>query len=163
MSRAAGGALASPLPVDDTNMSFLWRSLLPAALLLLVLGGCAETKNARAPRAEDPAGSTYTLHHDTDLYRVEIKQRDRAGRCDRRNVLFTIHNRLYTRPHVDRVRALDVGCDATRVAGFEQFEVLRTPTQQHRYRSDVWFRTRVEEDLWNAYQLALFRGRPGRA
>lgn len=142
-------------------MSFPRLLLPPVALLLLglVLGGCAGTKNAGAPRAEGPAISTHTLHYETDLYRVEIQQRDQNGRCDRRTVLFTSHNRLYTDPHVRRVRALDVGCDATNIESFEQFEVLRSPTQQHRYRSDFWFRIRVDEDLWSAYQLALFRGR----
>lgn len=136
--------------------------LLPKALGLLlfgvVLGGCART-GPGASGEESPANRAQTIRYETDMYAVEIQQREnRNGVCERRVALFTSHSRLYTRPHVSRVRAVDMGCDATYTTAFEQLEVLRDPEQERRYRGDFAFRNRVDEDLWHAYQNALFRG-----
>jgi hypothetical protein len=123
----------------------------------LVLGGCAhtgpgeggtETGTTRAP----------TIRFESDMYAVEIQQLDRNGTCDRRVVLFTSHSKLYTKPYVSRVRAVDMGCDATYTTAFEQFEIMRFPEQKRRYQGDFSFRNRVDEDLWHVYQNALFRG-----
>ena len=100
--------------------------------------------------------STRSFGYETDLYRVEIKQRNRNGQCVRRDILFTTYSRLYTKPHVDRVRAVDQLCDATNIEDLEEFQILRSPDQQSRYGSSFSFRNRVNEDLWNAYQNALF-------
>lgn len=97
------------------------------------------------------------------MYAVEIQQQDRNGTCARRTVLFSSHSKLYTKPYVSRVRAVDVGCDAMFIRAFERFEVMRSPDQKRRYQGDFSFRNRVDEDLWYAYQNALFRGSQGRA
>ena len=113
-----------------------------------VLGGCAGTQEA--------GSGTNTYNYDADLYRVEIQQRDQDGECVQRTIFFTSYSRLYTQPKVDRVRAVDAGCDATYTPDFEQFDIQRSPDQQSRYDNSSSFRQRINDDLWDAYQGALF-------
>lgn len=120
-------------------------------LTTVALGGCKTAENSAAE-----ASTTRTFSYESSMYRVEVDQRERNGECIRRDVLFTAFNRLYTEPHVSRVRAVDVGCNATDVTSFEEFEIRRSPEQVQRYQSSFAFRSRVNEDLWDAYQSALF-------
>lgn len=128
-----------------------------AAVLLgaSVLGGC------QGPNESREIGSTPTtlrraFSYDTDMYRVEVEQYERDGTCLWRSVVFLSHSQLYTKPHVDRVRGRDEGCDATNLSAFEDFAIMRSPEQQELYQYNFAFRSRVEEDLWDAYQQALF-------
>lgn len=128
-----------------------WLRVLLILLTGAVLGGCAG-------RTGD-AVSNHTVRSFSDrtrMYRVEIDQAERSGACIRRTVLFTSHSRLYVRPYVDRVRAVDAGCDASFTSGFETFTILRDVRQQTRYERDFDFRRRVNEDLWDAYVHTLF-------
>lgn len=124
--------------------------LLQICVLPLVLAGCAGSEEARG------ALDTRSYSYESNLYRVEITQRSRNGRCIRRNVLFTSFGRLYTQPHVDRVRAVDELCDANDISDFENFQIMRDPDQQDRYARSASFRTRVNQDLWDVYENALF-------
>lgn len=130
-------------------------SLLGFLLLTpIALIGC---KTAEESAAE--ASTTRTFSYESPMYRVEVDQRERNGECIRRDVVYTAFNRLYTEPYVSRVRAVDIGCNATDVTGFEEFEIQRSPEQVRRYQSSYAFRSRVNEDLWDAYQSALFEDR----
>ena len=135
--------------MDPTRSLSILLGLLLAASML---GGCGSTKEGAA---EDDAATAVTttrqFSYDTDLYHVEVRQQDREGRCIRRDVLFSSHSRLYTKPHINRARAVDERCDATFIASFEDFAIMRDPSQQDRFQSDFYFRNRVEEDLWDAY------------
>ena len=136
-------------------VSFLIGSFLIVSFLIVgALAGCTGSKEAETNSAK--AASVRSFTHNAEMYRVEIEQREVDGRCLQRMVLFTSYSRLYTDPHVDRVRAVDIGCDAIDSTGFEEFEILRSPEQQSRYRNSFSFRDRVNEDLWYAYQEALF-------
>ena len=130
--------------------------LIIGCLLLtpIVLSGC---RSAEESAVEAP--TTRTFSYESQMYRVEIEQHEQHDECIRRDVLFTSFNRLYTQPHVDRVRAVDVGCNATDVTDFEEFEIQRSPDQQARYQSNYAFRSRVNQDLWDTYQSALFDAR----
>lgn len=121
-------------------------------LTISVLSGCGSTRESE----ESASTTTRSFSYETQMYRVEIEQSERNGECISREALFTTLNRLYTEPHVDRVRARDIGCDANDVTDFEEFEILRAPDQQERYVNNSAFRSRVNEDLWDAYQSALF-------
>lgn len=126
--------------------------LVTAGLVAASVGiGCGSTKD----QGEPPVIRTFI--GETKLYRVVVDERERAGYCVRRTVLFTSHNRLYTQPHLDRVRAVDEGCDASSMSNFERVEVLRSPQQQDRYQNDFSFRNRINEDLWDAYETSLFK------
>jgi len=131
----------------------MWRCFIIVGMLCAtsVLGGCGSTNEA-----DGPSMTRVSFSDETDMYRVEIEQEERNGQCLRRRMLFTSHSRLYTNPHVDRVRAIDNDCDATDTSDFEEFEILRSPEQLDRYERSFSFRTRVNEDLWEAYQTALF-------
>jgi len=117
-------------------------------LAISVLGGCTGTQEA--------GSGTGTYSYDADMYQVEIQQREKDGACVRRTIFFTSYSRLYTQPKVDRVRAVDEGCDATSTPDFEQFEIQRSPAQQSRYENDSSFRQRIDDDLWDSYRAALF-------
>ena len=127
------------------------RLILGVALGAALLGGCGSTEDS-----SDPSTTTESFSGDTRLYRVSIDQRERDGECIRRSVLFTSYSRLYTEPHVDRVRAVDEHCDATDVSNFEQVEILRSPDQQIQYQNSFSFRNRINEDLSDAYETVLF-------
>lgn len=117
-------------------------------LIASMLGGCAGTQEAGV--------DTRSFTYEADMYRVEIDQRNQDGDCVRRTILFTSYNRLYTQPKVDRVRAVDNGCDATYTPDFEEFEIQRAPNQRSRYENSSSFRQRINDDLWDSYRAALF-------
>ena len=133
---------------SNRSLSILLGLLFAASLL----GGCGSTKEGGA---EDDAATAVTItrkfSYDTELYHVEVRQQEREGQCIRRDVLFSSHSRLYTKPHIDRARAVDERCDATFISSFEDFAIMRDPIQQERFQGDFSFRRRVEEDLWDAY------------
>lgn len=130
-------------------------------LLLIIWGGIAASaltgcKSTGESRSDADQTTQRTFNGETTVYRVEVTQHEREGRCVRRDVLFRSHSRLYLDPHVDRARAIDIGCDAIYVSDFERFSVMRSPTQQNQYTSNFSFRRQIDEDLWDAYQHALF-------
>lgn len=124
---------------------FVHGGMISLAMIALVVG------------CSGPQQATTSIDQDTQLYHVHVEQHERDGRCTRREVLFTEYSRLYTRPHLSRVRATDIGCDATGTRDFETFEILRSDQQRRQYENDSSFRSRVDEDLWNAYRETLFR------
>lgn len=129
-------------------------SVVAGIVIVTTVAGCGGAGTSRSE-----AGPTLrrTFHGDTKLYRVQVTQYERDGRCIRRKVRFRNHNMYYSNPHVDHVQAIDVGCDATYVSSFERFAVMRSSVQQDRYASSFPFRNRVNEDLWRAYQQTLFK------
>jgi hypothetical protein len=133
---------------------------MPAVLLCgLLLGGCAGTEDASLP-----SGTTRTYGYDAALYRVEVEEHVRDGTCRRRAIVFTAHEAPTRARRVDRARAVDRQCNAQSVRGFDQFEIVRSPSQKERYQYVAQYQRRVDRGLWAAYQAALRHGeRPAEA
>lgn len=128
-------------------------SMVAGIVIATTVAGCG---GGEASRSESGPTQRRTFHGETRLYRVEVTQYERDGRCLRRTVLFRSHSKLYIQSHLDRVQATDEGCDATYISSFEHVAVMRSPLQQDQYARNFAFRNRINEDLWIAYQQALF-------
>jgi len=127
---------------------FCFYAFVLVGLLGTSMGGCASTSSS--------TDTARTYSHDAPLYRVEIEEHTRDdGTCRRRVIVFAAHEERTRKRRVDQARAIDRKCNATSVRGFDQFEIVRSPSQKERYQYVAQYRRRVDEGLWAAYQAAL--------